>query len=389
MMPINFSDTIHNSEFKYLLQTSTNGFARKIISTVFKDGELVTSADFIYNGEASETEIRQFAEELHQRKKAELLLLFNLLPQFRQSTNFKIIELIGQALLRKNFLTEAIQLFQQFQEKNKHSVSILYFLGQAYLEAKQPELAVACLRNAVNFQPGYADYRNKLGLALLANNECNLALEEFKVAISRNVYYAEAHYHSALAYIKNSIVRDDYALSVNMEEKTMKALEMATRLNPAYKREEYLAALDLFNQANYQEAYKLFSLIPGLVAKPDPRELINNFYLHLLSHEETIDIIYLWDYIKELRNLIRTLPNYADLYNDLGIAYSIMGTYFFKEATQIFGEALQLNAEFQKVRKNRKLLKYENRGLKYLVDSMLELEPDPARKKTGLSIHLF
>lgn len=389
MMPINFSDTIHNSELKYLLQTSTNGFARKIISTVFKDGELVTSADFIYNGEASEAEIRQFAEQLHQRKKAEFQLLFNLLSKFRQSANFKVIELIGQTLLRKNFLPEAIQLFQQFLVKHKQAASIHYFLGQAYLEAKQPEAAVDCLRNAVTFQPGYADYRNKLGLALLAINECNLALEEFKVAISRNIYYAEAHFHSALAYIKNSIVRDDYALSVNMEEKTLKALEMATRLNPAYKRAEYLEAMDLFTQTNYQDAYKLFSSIPGLVAKPDPRELIHNFYLHLLSGEDTIDIIYLWDYIKELRNLIRNQPNYADLYNDLGIAYTIMGTYFLKEATQIFNEAIQLNPEFQKVRKNRKLLKYENRGLDYLVDSLLELEPDPDRKKMGLSIHLF
>jgi tetratricopeptide (TPR) repeat protein len=388
-MPINFSETIHSSHFKYLIQTSTNGFSNKIISAVFKDGDLIFSSDFFYGREASEGEIRKLAEQFHQQKKVELHLIFSLLPKYRQSTNFKIIELVGQALLRKNFAEEAIHLFRYFLEKNTHAATIYFFLGQAYFETRQNEPAIECLRNAVNFQPDYADYRNKLGLALLANNECHLALEQFKAAISRNVYYAEAHFHSALTYIKNSIVRDDYTLSVNMEEKTLKALEMATRLNPAYKREEYLTAMDFFNARNYPDALKMFSTAQKMVTKPDPRELIHNFYLRLISGEDGIDIVYIWNYIKELRNLIRDLPNYADLYNDLGVAYTIMGTYFQKEATQIFNEALQLNPDYQKARKNKKLLKYENRGLDYLVDFLLELQADPVRKKQGLTIQHF
>lgn len=389
MTPINFNETVRSPRFKYLIQTSTNGYSNKIISAVFKDGIQVSTEDFAHGPEVSEDEIEKLTEQIHQRKKGELVLIFNLLPKYQHSTNVKIIELIGRTLLNKNLLEEAINLFQNFIERNTQAASVYHLLGQAYLINKQFEQAIEALKTAVKFQPDYADYRNKLGLALLSHNECSLALEEFKTAISLNVYYAEAYYHSALTYIKNSIVRDDYALSVNMTEKTIKAMEMATRLNPTYKREEYLAGIEALNNDNYQEALKLFLKAEELVTRPDPRQYIHNFYLRLLDEDGGIDIGYIWDYIKELRKIIRKFPTYADLYNDLGIAYTILGTYFQKEATQIFNEALNLNSNYQKAKKNKKLLKYESRGLDYLLDSLLELESDPSRKKPGLSIQFF
>ena len=84
MTPINYNETIRSSRFKYLIQTSTNGYSNRIVSAVFKDGNQISSDTFTHDLDVSEDEIRKLTEKIHQRKKGELFLVFSLLPKYQQ-----------------------------------------------------------------------------------------------------------------------------------------------------------------------------------------------------------------------------------------------------------------------------------------------------------------
>jgi len=390
MIPISYSEILKSKRYKYLLQTSTNGFSNKIVSTIFREGTVVASKNMNHRTGLPEVELQKVTEQFHQQQKAELELLFNLAQKFDGNTNQKIIELIGKVFLRKNFINEAIHLFERFLEEHDQEHSIFFYLGEAHFRNKDFQSAGEAFLKAVSLKPEFADYQNRLGLAYLGQGACKQAMNAFNQAIEINVYYAAAYFHCGLTYIKNAIVRDDYELSIDLEAKATHALEYASQLNPAYKRAEYIEGLAALKNKNYEEALGKFQMAETAIELPDPRQLVESFYLKLISNKEQIDVVFIWDYIKELNLLMKKYPSYADLYNDLGIAYCILGAHFQKEAANYFDKALQRNSEYFKARKNKKLVANENRGLEYLIDTLLNLDYDQSStKRKALTIQFF
>ena len=390
MSPISFSEKLKSSHYEYLLQTSTNGFSNKIVSTIFKDGNILLFRDKTHQPDLSVEELRKITEQFHIKQRQEFEFLFDFALAVSEKTNYKLVELIGKAFIRKNLVDEAIHIFNSFLAHTRKESSIFYYLGDACLRKGDYQAAGEALQNAVMLEPDFADFHNKLGLTYLHQGACSKALQEFELAIKNNVYYAEAYYYLGLTYIKNAIVRDDYALSVEMNKKVNHHLDYAIQLNPAYKREEFVEGMNAFHAEKYPEALTLLFKVLEEVVRPDPRILVENFYLKLIAPNSSIEVPLIWDYIKELNGLIKNFPGYADLYNDLGIAYCILGTYFQKESVHYFEKALQRNEKYFKAKKNQKLVLNENRGLEYLVGSLLNLELDEsATEKRGLKIEFF
>lgn len=390
MALISFSESIQSTNFKYLLQTSTNGFSQKIVSTIFKDGNLLTSSDVVYQENLVEPALRQFTEQIHFKRRDEIKFTIELSRKFSQISNEKVAKLIGKVFLRKNFVDEAISCFKAFLKRNKQPDSIYCLLGQAFYRKKMYSPAIKAFEDAVALKPQYADYHNFLGLARLDNNECGLAHTEFEEAIKINVYFAEAYYHQGLSYIKNLIVRDDYALNVEFESRTYEAFDNAVRMNPVYRNEQFLSGLKAFEVKDYKTAYNLLVQAQKKCKGSDPLEIVDEFYLKLIYQGETVNILSIWDYIKRLNSLVKKYPGYADLNNSAGIAYLILGSYFQRESSRFFERALQQNPDFLFAKKNARIVEYENRGLKIMIDSLLDLQSDPKSDRAkGLTIEFF
>ncbi|MBN2093220.1 tetratricopeptide repeat protein [candidate division KSB1 bacterium] len=390
MSSISLNDTLLSRQFKYLLKTSLEVSSPNVVSTLFRDGTIINLVEINPGGRHSVDELSQFVEQVHLQRKKEFALLFKLSQSFIQTTNHRLAVLVGTSLLRKNLFDEALNFLSDVVEKMPQDDDVLFCLGKAHYKKNSFELAEKFLQKAVELKPDYADYRTLLGQIYFERDACSRAGREFEKAISLNIYYAEAHYWLGLTYIKNAIVREDYELSVNLEENAIKAFETAVQLNSAYKQGTYFYGLEAIKKKNYQQALENFLETHKIIKKPDPRALIDNFYLTMVDQDEELDITLIWDYIKKLKTTITSFPNYVDLYNDLGIAYSIMGVCFQKDAIKYFDKALQGNANYIKANRHRKLITNENRGLDFLLDTLLELQVDClADNKKRLKIEFF
>ena len=67
----------------------------------------------------------------------------------------------------------------------------------------------------------------------------------------------------------------------------------------------------------------------------------------------------------QLDRAIESHPEYADLWNNLGIVHLIQCRNLFLQALNEFDHALEINPAFDKARKNKKLV--ENDGKEFLI----------------------
>jgi tetratricopeptide (TPR) repeat protein len=390
MSPISLNDTLVSRQCKYLLKTSQEVSAPNVVSTLFREGTILNSVEMNPGSRSSVDELNHFVEQVHLERKKEFELLFNLSQSFLQTTNHRLAVLIGASFLRKNLHEEAVIYLNEVAEKMPQEDDVFFCLGKALYKTKSCDAAEKNLQKAVELKPAYADYHHFLGKIYLEQDACSNAGKEFEKAILINIYYAEAHYWLGLTYIKNAIIREDYDLSINLEENAILAFETAAQLNSAYKQGAYFYGLEAIKKKNFQEALEYFLETLKIMNEPDPRALIDHFYLTLINQNEELDMAAIWKYIRKLTTTITSFPNYVDLYNDLGIAYSILGTCFQKDAIKFFDKALQGNANYLKAQKNCKLIMNENRGLDFLLDTMLDLQVDSSTAiKKRLKIEFF
>ncbi len=390
MSPISLNDTLVSRQCKYLLKTSLEVSSPNVVSTLFREGTILNSVEMNPGIRNSVDELSHFVEQVHLQRKKEFELLFKLSQSFIQTTNPRLAILIGASFLRKNLHEEAVIYLNEVVEKMPQEDGMFFCLGKALYKTKSYDAAEKHLQKAVELKPAYADYHHFLGKIYLERDACSNAGKEFEKAISINIYYAEAHYWLGLTYIKNAIIREDYDLSINLEENAILAFETAVQLNSAYKQSAYFYGLEAIKKKNYQEAMGHFLETQKIIKEPDPRALIDHFYLMLINSDEELDVAAIWEYIKKLKITITSYPDYVDLFNDLGIAYSILGTCFQKDAIKFFDKALHGNANYLKVQKNRKLIMNENRGLDFLLDTLLDLQIESsAAIKKRLKIEFF
>jgi intracellular septation protein A len=131
-------------------------------------------------------------------------------------------------------------------------------LGLIFWRTGKLEDAIACLRQTVRLEPGFAEGHNNLGNALSQTGQFQAAIKEYEQALRIDPNLAEADYNlantlsrahrfpEAIAYYKQAVrLKPDYAeahyhLGVALErsnkrEEALSEYEGALRLNPGYK----------------------------------------------------------------------------------------------------------------------------------------------------------
>jgi len=96
------------------------------------------------------------------------------------------------------------------------------------------------------------------------------------------------------------------------------------------------------------------------------------FYLKFMYGGKGKDNRFIASYLDELRREIERHPDYADLHNNLGIAYLIMCRNLFLKALEEFREALRINPTYKKAKKNLKLSENDGKGFLILLRAILK-----------------
>jgi len=367
-----FNDVIRSKSGEYFLRTANSIYKHQVISSFFRNGTLLDSQFQSYEENIAEKDLLQTTRGFHQEKKSEVRSLLELAEQLKESRQAETKNLLGLAFSKKGMFGEAIAEFEDAIVLDSKQSIVYNNLAKAYISENRLDEAIDVLEKAIRISPNFADLHNNLGRSYLKKLHCKKAVGSFEKAIAINTYYPNAIYNLGIALILNAHTREDFNLSVDCYDKAMGYLEKAARINPNYKNEHFERGEEFLRKSNYEGAYKEFEKGYSLISEPTDLSFILDFYLRVIHKGKTLKSSVIGKHIKRLEEMVKKYPNYADLYNHLGVAYVIMSKFHNNKAIGLFNKAMQINPNFEKAKKNKRLAEYDHKGIQLLFDAILK-----------------
>jgi protein O-mannosyl-transferase len=231
---------------------------------------------------------------------------------------------LGNALLQKNELDEAIVVFRKALEAPfRYSPEAHSGLGNALLQKGEIEEAIFHFEKFVQLRPDHAEAYYNLGGALLREERVDEAITQYEKALKLGMVWADLENNLGNALLRKGEI-DGAVLHFQ------KFLKLCTDKKRAEG--NFNLGIALFQKgqiseaiAHYREAVKL---------QPDYAEAQNNLAAVLLQEGEVDEAISLWEKVLKLR------PNYVKAH--LSLANALLQKGKTEEATAHFGKALQI-----------------------------------------------
>ena len=246
-----------------------------------------------------------------------------------------------------------------------------FVLGRLYLARGMFDEALEQSCKAVELAPSFPDYRNMLGIAYLSTRKPVSAVDEFKKAVELNIYYDEAYFNLGLAFIMNGIVREDFNLAKNLLHNCQEAFGKAIMFNPGYMNLNYETGMNLLRENKLEQAYEILSAMGREVITHESEERLLEMYLRYIHGESGMTEEGIKQYVEQISELLKSNPGHADLHNELGMAYTVMGKFLNNKAIEHFKEALKINPDFIKAARNLKLSQNDLKGFEVLLEAIV------------------
>lgn len=354
----------------FFLQTSGDPETGLGVSVLFKDGQPIDSVEFKLPGNKSQA--AGAVDEYHKNRFGKFTELSELYAELIDETEAPILEKLALALADHKLYKEAAIVFERGVKHASKNSQLLNYLGLTYLELEDYEKSYGCFNKAIKLNPDFPDYYNNIGKALLKQGECFKASKSFEKAIELNVYYAEAYYNLAMAMILNGVKREDYNLAQNLEDNAVNLLAKSIGFDPKFKNEHYQKGLDALENKDLENAFiELSKGFDKTTIGNFPKKTYD-FQLEYLFRNELLREDIVVKHIKSKKKLLEIHPNYPDLYNDLGMGYTVLTQFHSDRAIEAFEKALKLNPKYKVALKNLKLIQNELKGLKTLLKAILK-----------------
>ena len=372
MSSIFFSKRLRFLNREYLFQTTFNELDHTVVCSLFNEGKLLNMHFTSVPEDMQGNQMVEFIMQVHERRLNDYEILLKVTESKKDSDRAEVVIKLGSALLAKKLYDEAIELLQAASVKHNDNSAIKLLLGKVHVAKDNFEDAESELIKAVDLSPHYPDFRNLLGETYLRLGKPIAAINQFKKAVENNVYYDRAFYNLGLGYILNGIVKEDFDLAKDLHKTCEESFEKAIAFNPGYINEYYKIGISLLREGKLDEAYeKLASVLKNGSADSSFEKLLELYISCIFggngATEESIK-----GYIEMIENLLRTNPGYADLENELGMAYTIMGKIMRDKAINHFKKAIEINPDFKKAIKNIKLSENDLRGFEALLEAILK-----------------
>jgi len=356
---------------EYLIQTVNDATGKRVISSLFSDGELLDKVEEYFESGIKQEELQKIVNAAHEDRRRELAQLVEMYRNSSQKNDPTSLDYLGQALFFKKMYPEALNLFSRSTRIDPEFHQGWFHLGLVQFALNKFEDSCHSLSRAVEIRPRFADYRNCLGEAFLALSSCKRAVIEFDEALKINIYYGEAYLNLALAYILNAIRREDFSLFANQEEMTKKALEKAGVIMPDIEDDDFREGMRLFEQGSFEKAFA------RLLACREKRRSAkyfesSSFFLKFMLDSEQLNEKIITRRIKYLQNAINNNPHYADLHYELAVAYTLLGKFIQGKSIEEYKKALSLNPDFDRAQRNLKLAENELKGTDVVIQTIMK-----------------
>jgi tetratricopeptide (TPR) repeat protein len=265
---------------------------------------------------------------------------------------------LGAALFQKGQVDDAISQYKRSLEISPNYAQAIYNLGLALFQKGQVDDAISQYKRAARINPYYPETHNALGNALLQKGQVDEALEQFQKAVEIKPNYVDARNNLGVVLFKKGRVDDAVA-------QYKKALE----INPDYVNARYNLGSALVQKGQLDQAIAQFQ--KALNINPnyaDGHYNLGNVLFQKGRSEEAID---------QFQQALQIDPNNVDARSNLGVVLFQKGQ--LDEAVAQFQKAVEINPNSFKIRYNLGNVLFEKGQLDEATrqfQEVLKLKPD-------------
>jgi len=357
---------------KFHIQTNFLEPVEKIVSNIFDNGKVLYKKELPIESHVTNEQLRDKLHDIHKEMVAEIELLFYISDKVRTIKHAASNNKLGVVFYQKNLYEEAINEFKHAIDIDPDFAEAYKNLGFVYLKNGQHDQALEALKKGLEKQPNYPDLYNVLGCVYLEQNEYDRAISEFKKALELYPNYAEAHFHLGFCQLKSIIDSEEKDLSSNLSEQKEKIIDHLQKAESFVKSDSLIEAYEQFNADDLERTLTILDRVKEESVITLELDFESEFYLKFMFGGKGKDDEYISNYATKLRKTIQKYPQYADLRNDLGIAYLIQCRNLFLNALDEFRQAIKINPQFKKAEKNLKLAENDGRGFLILLRAILK-----------------
>ena len=365
-------EEIDHGGSRYFLQTSYVPKKRCIQSSFFKNGVLFDTLIQKVDDESTTSDLRGQTKDVHVLNKKKFHFLLDVREKVNKSRDPMPHLRLAQALYRRNLFMEAIQESELAIEKGDNDSQPYIIIGESLYKMGDYEKAFEAIRRGIEINPEYPDLHNLMGQIYLKKKMCREAIESFKRAIGLNLYYGEPYLNLVRAHLLNTVVKEDYELSREIESTFATNVEKASQLNPFIQGEILEKAKNLFRQRKYKETLELLDEIKEVSGRGGIEDIVLELYLMLLHGSEDLKESNIELYLERVEDIIEKNPTFADGYNSLGILYTAKCKILMDRASKAFSRALEINSNYRKAQKNLRLAENDRQGIFILLKALLD-----------------
>ncbi len=365
-------EEIDHGGTRYFLQTSYVPNKELIESSFFKNGVLFDTKTRAVEGKTPLEILKSLSRDVHNENKKRFLFILEIKDRIKDAVNPKPHLRLAQALFKRNLFTEAIREAQQAITKGDDSSIPLIVIGESYYRLGEYKKAFKALGEGAKLDPEYPDLHNLMGLIYLVEKKCAKAIESFNRAIALNLYYGEPYLNLVRAYLLNTVVKEDYELSKDIDEKFRTNIEKASQLYPFIQGEDLEEARRRFADKDYRGALAQLDMISETSKRDGVEDIFLDLYFSVLYRGDSLEEGDIERFLENVKQVIDQNPTYADGYNSLGILYTAKCKILMDRASESFQKALEINNRYQKAKKNLRLAENDRQGIFILLKALLD-----------------
>jgi tetratricopeptide (TPR) repeat protein len=360
---------------RFHVQTAYTEGTRAIISHIFDSGRIVDKQEIAIESDANGEALPGKLNAVHQEMISEMEMLFNIAEKVRQAKHAGSCNKLGLLFLHKNLFDDAVLQFQSAIALDRELIQAYKNLGIAFVMKGDFAAAEETLGRGVELADNYADFYNYMGLAQLEQKKYEEALHSLRTALELNPEYVDAHFNMALLLVRTLAENVEQDFLPTMEERAQRSVDHLARAYDgasAYHTPRVEKAIQAVSDNAYAPAQIELDMVKQDVRPEVDKLFEHEFFLKFMYGGKGKDEAFIERYAENLRAAIREYPEYADLHNNLGVAYLIQCRNLFVRALEEFRQALKINPGFKRAEKNLKLAENDGKGFLILLRAIMK-----------------
>ena len=346
------SSKLRENDTEYLIQTANDANLGAVYTTTYVNGVVAERIACPHPVQVDPQEVLSLVKGSHQEKKREVETLLNAYRTVIRQGDAETMYQLGTAFFYKGFFTEARELFYHTTLARKEHHQGLNYLGMTELMLGNKTEAIEAARRAVELRPRFADYRNNLGEALLADRQCEEAIAQFEEAVSINMYYSDAYFNLALAHMTDAHLHADPAGWPQRHTRILDLVRKAALIYERYRGREYDAGMEALQRGDVREAMNIFKSIRE-TRRNGSRQEFASFHMKFLTLGDWVSEKAIADRISFLRGEINKNPTYVDLHAELAQCYLEQSKMAWQNGIDQYAKAIEINRGLKRVSQSK------------------------------------